>query len=49
MGRENMAKLLIENGADINARTNDNKTPCDLASLLGKIQKIRLNFLTIHF
>lgn len=40
-----MAKLLIENGADVNARTSSGDTPLNWMTLNGKIQWINQRIL----
>lgn len=41
IGHRDIASLLEESDADIEARNDDNKTPCDLVQKYGKKQKIR--------
>lgn len=41
IGHRDIASLLEESDADIEARNDDNKAPCDLVQKYGKKQKIR--------
>jgi len=41
-GYDEMTKVLIEEGADLNARTVDDETPRDLAEIKGRIKVVRI-------
>lgn len=41
LGHENILKILVEKGGDVNTKSNADQTPIDLATKSGNSQKCR--------